>query len=543
MTTTLSNYPALLLCDYYKLSHKPLFPADTEVLSSMWIARSNKYFKEADKVNVFGIQFFVKEFLINYFEEKFFSRSLEDVLEEYIRVPRHTLNIETPDVSHIKELWELGYLPLEIRALPEGTLAPIKTPILTIQNTDKRFFWLPAYLETLMSTTLWKPMTSATIALQYRKLSEKYALATVGNTEGVQFQCHDFSMRGMSSLDSAIISGAAHLTAHIGTDTIASILFHEKYYNANIEDEQVGASIPATEHSIMSSYTDADGDRDEYDAFHRILTEVHPTGFVSIVSDTYDLFKVLTETLPRLHDIIMNRDGRLVVRPDSGNPVDILCGTLITPLYDDVQHASERLKADAVYFDNSLNRHMKFNVENKEAYEYNATPEEKGVVQLLWEEFGGTITDKGFKLLDSHIGTIYGDSITLERAEDIFKRLSRKGFASTNVVLGIGSYTYNYNTRDTLGFAMKATYGEYGGKARMLFKDPITDDGTKRSLRGKAFVYRSEVTGEIEFMDRMMEDYDELDGRKNLLEVVFKDGKLMKETSLKEIRELISSQL
>jgi len=537
------KYPVMLLCDCYKLFHRELYPDNTEIISSMWIPRSNKYLPEAKEVVVFGHQFFVKEFLIDYFNEMFFNRPKEEVVAEYARFIRFTFNIENPYTLHIEELWDKQYLPIEVRGLPEGTLAPIKTPILTIQNTDKKFFWLTNFLETIISTTLWKPTTSATIALQYRKLAEEYAYKTVGHIQDVPFQCHDFSMRGMSSLDSAVISGAAHLTSSSGTDTVASIPFHEEYYNANIEKELVGTSIKATEHSIMSSYTDADGDRDEYDAFHRILTEVCPEGFVSVVSDTYDLFKVITETLPRLHDIIMNRDGRLVIRPDSGNPVDILCGTLVAPFYDDVQHASERLKSDKVYFDNSLGRHMKFVVEDNKAYDYNATPEEKGVIQLLWEEFGGITSAKGYRVLDSHIGTIYGDSITPERAREIFHRLQCKGFASTNVVLGIGSYTYNYNTRDTFGFAMKATYGEYGGEPRMLFKDPVTDDGTKRSLRGKAFVYRNESTGEIEFMDRLLEDYEELDGRKNLLEVIFKDGKLVKETSLKEIRELINSQL
>jgi nicotinamide phosphoribosyltransferase len=485
-------YPASLLCDFYKVSHKDQYPQGTEIIYSTFTPRSNKYFPVADKVVVFGIQAFVKKYLIAYFNENFFNRLKEDVIAEYKRVIKYTLGVENPEASHIADLHDLGYLPVELKALKEGVLAPIKVPVLTLENTNPKFFWVTNYLETIMSNEIWLPMTSSTIAYEYRKLLNEYALKTTGTIEGVQFQGHDFSMRGMSSFESAKSSGAGHLLSFVGTDTIPSILYHEEFYNANIENELVGTSIPATEHSVMCSY----GDTNEYELFKHLITEVYPNGFFSVVSDTWDFWKVVTEYLPALKDEIMNRDGRVVIRPDSGDPVKIICGD---PLYGDTMIG-------------------------------------KGLIECLWDTFGGTVTEQGYKVLDTHIGAIYGDSITLERAEYIVKILESKGFASTNVVFGIGSYTYQYNTRDTFGFAMKATYAVVNGEERLLFKDPKTDDGTKKSQRGRVIVFDN---GDgIEFQDGLnLESEGEVLGAiGNLLETVFKNGKLYRDESLSEIR-------
>jgi len=248
------------------------------------------------------------------------------------------------------------------------------------------------------------------------------------------------------------------------------------------------------------------------------LLELYPTGIVSAVSDTFNLWDVLTIYLPQLKEEILARDGKLVIRPDSGDPVDIICG-----LIDDKQ------------------------------FLYPDLPIKKGVIELLWDTFGGTINEQGYKVLDSHIGAIYGDSITLERATEICERLKAKGFASTNIVLGIGSFTYQYNTRDTFGFAMKATYGEvkihsskcvdtecncegiYCEKSvecREIFKDPITDDGTKKSKKGLLCVQQNETNGDLEVIDQCNWEQES----KGLLKTVFKNGKLVKETNLDAIR-------
>jgi nicotinamide phosphoribosyltransferase len=244
---------------------------------------------------------------------------------------------------------------------------------------------------------------------------------------------------------------------------------------------------------------------DEYKTFKRLVTDVYPTGIVSIVSDTWDLWRVCAEYLPSLKETILARDGKVVIRPDSGDPVDIICG---------------------------LNRE----------YGKGQTHEEKGVIELLWDTFGGTTNEKGYKVLDPHIGAIYGDSITIERANAICERLEAKGFASTNVVFGIGSYTYQYNTRDTFGFAMKATYGEVEENGnvvgREIYKDPVTDDGTKKSAKGLLKVQRNQYDEQLELVDCV--DWErESEGE---LQTVFKDGVLVVDQTLSEIRERVVNE-
>jgi nicotinamide phosphoribosyltransferase len=294
----------------------------------------------------------------------------------------------------------------------------------------------------------------------------------------------------MSGLETAMASGAGHLLSFSGSDTIPAVFYLKDYYGADPSNELVGVSIPATEHSVMSMGTR----EDEIGTFKRLITETYPDGLISIVSDTWDLWKVLTEYIPALKDEILARDGKVVIRPDSGDPVDIICG--INKWYGNV-----------------------------------GKPDRKGVIELLWETFGGTVNEKGYKVLDSHIGAIYGDSITIERANDICSRLEAKGFASSNIVFGIGSFTYQYNTRDTYGFAMKATYGEVNGVGREIFKDPITDDGTKKSAKGLLQVVEDE-DGKYKMNDQVSWT-EEITG---CLETIYENGKFTKMVVFSEIK-------
>lgn len=566
------NYPATLLCDFYKVSHKAQYPTNTQRIFASWTPRATRN-KDIQKVVCFGVQAFVKEWLIEYFNENFFNRPKEDVVAEYNRVIKYTLGGE-PDSTHIEELHDLGYIPIKITALKEGTLVPIRVPMLTIENTVDKFFWLTNYLETLMSAELWLPMTSATTALQYRKILESYAKQTGGDLGAVLFQGHDFSMRGMGGMRASILSGMGHLLSFTGTDTIPAILGMEKYYNANMETELIGSSIPASEHSVQC----AGGKEEEFETYKRLINEVYPKGICSIVSDTWDFWNVVTNFLPRLKDDIMNRDGRVVIRPDSGDPVDILCGTvdieyleylkdlekckdfmcekLVEEVREETPHGEHGDMDRTGYFrlggkvyeitvEFTWNRYDKQyyyidGVEIISCYEYELSPSQKGLIECLWEIFGGTITDKGYKQLDTHIGAIYGDAITLDRCEKICRRLKDKGFASTNVVYGIGSFTYQYATRDTFGFALKTTYAVIDGEEKMLFKDPITDDGTKKSQRGLVVVH--EEDGKLTFKDCLLMA-DKLNDKDDLLEVVFEDGELKREHSLSEIRELINKEI
>lgn len=489
-------YPATLLCDFYKVSHREQYPKKTEYVYSTWIPRDSRI-DGIDKVVAFGFQSFVKEYLIDYFDKNFFDRKKEDIVKEYKRVIKHTLGIENPETSHIEDLHDLGFLPIKIKALKEGTLVPLRIPMLTIENTNPKFFWVTNYLETLMSASLWMPSNSATIAFEYRKILNHFAMETVGNTDGVQFQGHDFSMRGMSSFESCKGSGMGHLLSFVGTDTIPAILAAEDYYNADIENELVGTSIPATEHSVMCAYG-----QNEFESYKRIITEVYPNGFVSIVSDTWDLWKVLTDVIGKLKSEILSRNGRVVIRPDSGDPVKILCG--------DPDSENELIK--------------------------------KGVVEILWDIFGGTVTEKGYKQLDSHIGVIYGDAITLNRAKEICVKLKEKGFASTNSVYGIGSYTYQYNTRDTFGFALKSTHVVIDGNEHNIYKDPVTDvDKIKKSLIGRAVVVDSNEN--LEVIDNLSIEQQESYGSVDLLKTIFVDGKIIEDLTFSEVREKLASYL
>ncbi len=494
----------LLLVDYYKTEHHRMMPKGTTKIYSNLTPRKSRM-ESVDHVVFFGLQHFVLKYLIKSFNKKFFNKPLKKILKEYKR------HVKLPNYSHIAYLHGLGFLPIEIKALEEGTLCPIRVPCLTITNTDPNCAWLVNYLETLMSCMLWQPITSATIANEYRKILSAYAKETTGSDEGVQWQGHDFSMRGMSSVESSILSGMGHLLSFTGTDTIPAIYQLESSYDAK---GLIGASVPATEHSVMCM-----GEKEsELDTFRRLLS-LYPTGILSVVSDTWDLWKVLTEYLPALKGEILARDGKLVIRPDSGDPVDIICGNC----FDDAGTYRPDLAGDS--------------------------PAAKGVIELLWDVFGGTINEQGYKVLHPCIGAIYGDSISIPRAIAISERLKAKGFATTNIVYGIGSFTYQYNTRDTFGFAVKATYGElmvpdeeamaktdtevmvFKTEAREIFKDPITDDGTKKSLRGLLSVGYGD-SKKIEVMDRT----DWKGEQSGLLKTVFLNGLLVSHTNLEEIR-------
>ncbi|MEM6958762.1 MAG: nicotinate phosphoribosyltransferase, partial [Myxococcota bacterium] len=442
-----------------------------------------------DEVVFFGLQYFVKEYLLGHWQRGFFDEPKDAVVERYARRMKNAgIQIE---VDHVAALHDHGKLPVEIRALPEGARVPIGVPMFVLWNTTPEFFWLTNYLETSVSSVVWGPCTSATLAYQYRKILEASAERTGGDPAFIDWQAHDFSYRGMYGTESAMLSGAGHLLSFTGTDTVPAIDFVETYYGANSDDAIVGGSVPATEHSVMSMGTQAD----ELETFRRLITELYPTGIVSIVSDTWDYWKVWTDYLPQLRDEILQREGTVTIRPDSGDPVKILVGD------PDAEAGS---------------------------------PAHRGSYELAWEAFGGTTNAQGFRVLDPHINLIYGDSITLERCEAICRGLAEKRFVPTNV-FGVGSFTYQYNTRDTFGFAMKATAGVVNGELREIFKDPVTDDGTKKSARGLVAVYAEDGTYRLK--DRA--SWDDVKGC--AFEPVFRDGELLRDEKLEAIRARLRS--
>lgn len=797
------NINPLLMIDGYKADHRRQYPNGTEVVFSNLTPRKSRL-EGVDFCVFFGLQYFLKEYLIKRFENDFFSLPRDYVLAQYKKRLDNYLGGDFT-VEHIGELWDLGYLPLEIRAVPEGTKVPIGVPCFTIRNTDPKFFWLTNQLETILSCSVWQACTSATIAHMYRKEFEASAERTGLEKWFVDFQGHDFSFRGMSSFESACLSGAAHLLSFKGTDTIPAIDFIEQYYHG---DSSEGASIAATEHSVMCM----GGMEDEIGTYRRLINEIYPSGFVSIVSDTWDFWGIMTHGIRTLHDEIMARDGKVVFRPDCydeetqiltslgwkffreltdddlvaqvvGNneieyikpirivnqaysgkmirfsdkkgKVDLLVtpnhrmvweknsvefieeadkttvgvhykrmwrsasnknsGTKLSPferfliafqadgsfpsnhtkikenqcgyiqarftftkqrkidrlseicemagleysistekvrdnqkvIYVKIPTSMTLLKdfswvecdnsklcsnwcrefvEEASYWDasrrsdsrfkfdstNESVAHTMYNIatfagygvkytrtpdnrkehfldvhtvhimknnmiggqaisKSEEDYSGNiycvqvpsgkivvrrgmasmvcgnsgdpvkivcgdpdapeGSPERIGAWECLWNEFGGTVNDKGFKVLDSHVGLIYGDSITRERQKQILHGLEAKGFVPS-IVLGIGSYTYQYNTRDTLGFAVKATWGQVEGESREIFKAPKTDKGgEKKSAKG--YLTTVKVGDTISLVDRMEPFAEHPD---DLMVTVFKDGSLVVDQKFSEIK-------
>lgn len=491
----------LFAIDFYKVDHRRQYPAGTtEIYSNFtprYVKKCHSLLEDFDnQIVVFGIQAFIKQHLMIEWETMFFGRNCKEIVHKYKCLVEKALGIENFDCSHIEALHDLGYLPIKIKAMGEGFRVPIGVPVLTIVNTHPDFFWLTNYLETILSASLWKAMTSATIAFEMKRLLTKFAQQTGADESFVPFQAHDFSFRGMSGWEDATTSGAAHLTSFIGTDCVSAIDMLTAYYDGNNNVPLIGSSVPATEHSVMC----CDGSDGEFETIKRLITETYPEGIVSIVCDSYDLWRTIDVYLPSMYDAIVNRQGKVVIRPDSGNPVDIICGDMCA---------------------------------------VRDTPAYKGALQLLWDNFGGRINKDGYKELNAKVGLIYGDAITVERAKLILTLMAEKGFASTNIVFGMGSYTYQYVTRDTFGFAVKATSAVINGERRAIFKNPTTGDGNKKSAKGLIKVELDMETGRFYALDEQSESSES----EGYLETVYKDGKLLKETNLSEIRQNLSIEL
>ncbi|UCZ62042.1 nicotinate phosphoribosyltransferase [Mycolicibacterium phocaicum] len=483
---TIAALDVLMDTDAYKLDHRRQYPAATEYVYSNLTARGSRI-PGVSWTAFFGLQAYLRD--LNQRWSAFFAADVDEVCQAYIDRVTQVLGPNDVGAEHIRQLHAYGRLPLRVRALPEGTIVPVGVPYLTVENTAPEFFWLTNYIETEMSAALWQPITSATTAWRNRTLLDARARDTGADPAAVDWQGHDFSFRGMAGSAAAAASGAAHLLAFTGTDCLPALGWIDRNYPGSPEGAIIGGSVPATEHSVMCAGTQDD----EVATFARLL-DLYPTGIVSIVSDTWDLWHVCTGILPTLKDTITARDGKVVIRPDSGDPERILCGDPQAPA---------------------------------------GSPARQGVVNLLWEVFGGTVNAAGYRELDPHIGVIYGDSITHDRADAITANLMGQGYVSTTPVLGFGSYTYQYVTRDTFSIAMKATWVQIDGRGRDIAKAPVTDPG-KRSARGRLAVVRDGrggltlvqgAAGAVETTDAMR--------------TVFEDGVIVNPVTFAEVRATV----
>lgn len=559
--------------DGYKLSHGAMYADGTTKVYSNLTPRSDKIYRRNctsfydGKLVWVGAQGAVQE--IKELWDEFFSADKDKVVSRFARRMAGYLGGYDPAVKVLAELHDVGYLPLTFKSLPEGSKVGFGIPVITITNTLPQFYWLVNYLETIISSLTWKTATNATIAAEYRAIVDYYGQKTGTDEFTRSIQCHDFSMRGMSGPEDAARAGFAHLTSFIGTDTLPAMDYAEDYYDAD-PNSLIAISVPATEHAVATSNILAiesefqEGNAEDFttrlDAerlfMHDLITRKFPTGIVSYVADSFDFWAVLTDVLPALKDVIVAREAsnvapaKLVIRPDSGDPIKVITGYKILPkvfqsvteFYNYYDYNSSRVR-DTVGYEvvNIGGQYISFKIIDSNYVllgELIPAAEVKGAVQVLWETFGGSKTVTGYKLLDSHIGLIYGDSITTQRAEEILRRLADKGFASGNIVFGVGSYTYQCNTRDTFGFAVKATYTEVNGEGLDIFKDPKTD-AKKKSAKGLLYV-SMDGNREYSLTDSCAIETEECPS--NMLQTIFENGEFVKRTSLEEIRQRVATQ-
>lgn len=491
--------PSLYYTDGYKPGHKKMLADRTSRVYGTWIPRSVKRAPAGiSKVVSFGQQLLVR-WLHDEFKTNFFGISREKA-EQFGKDMCLYLG-QDYDANHFMQLYDLGYLPIRIKALPEGIETDPNVPHMTFINTVDGFAWLTLYLETIISSLAWKPSTSATLALKYKRNVVEWVMKTDPNRAYlIPYLCHDFSARGLSPWD-MLSSGLGHATSFRGSDSLI-VIPGSRYFYDEPENEVCINSVNASEHSVSTTKIFTVGEEQMMIDWLKAF----PKGIFSMVSDTFDLTRVVKPEAGGFcynqKDLITSRDGTLVIRPDSGNPIEIVCGHGRTELND------HELKADYPQF-------------------YT-----KGLIQCLWETFGGHVNDQGYRVLDSHIGSIYGDSINLERQVAIYSGLADKGFAATNTVLGVGSFTYQFNTRDTFGFAAKGAWFEVinpdGTRTGYnIHKDPVTDDGTKTSLSGLVCVLR-----DMTVITQCTEEQE----KGGLLQTIYEDGQFYNKTTLTEVR-------
>jgi len=454
----------LLSTDVYKVGHMEQYPDGINKVYSYLCARKDFSKTDVDKIVFWGLRYY----LIKYLSQ----RVTKEHVEEFVDVFSPIVPLQGSTIQKLYALSELGYIPLKIKAVKEGEKYPLQNVLLTITNTHPKFYWLVNYFESLI-LKLWYSCSVATRSRQYLEMALSFADMTCSNHDHIPYCVHDFGYRSVSSEESAMLGGAAHLTNFYGSDNILGEYCLKTFYGMT-----KAKSVPASEHSVMCSFTP----EKEIEAFHRML-DIYPTGIVSIVSDTYNLWNVLTNFAKQLKNRILSRDGKLVFRPDSGDPYKIILG-------------------DPASSDPAV---------------------QKGSLNLLWEEFGGTTNSKGFKVLNPKVGLIYGDGIHLERYKQILEGMKQQGFASSNLVIGVGGLLLQNHSRDDFGFAQKTTYVEISEEPLVVFKDPITDK-KKKSHKGLLCLLKDE-NGRHYTKDNCTWE-EEAGGELN---TVFEDGKLFYE--------------
>ena len=449
----------ILNTDSYKTSHYLQYPPQTEFVSSYIESRGGDY----KATLFFGLQMFIKRYLTQPF-----TQADIDEAEEILAAHGEPFN---------KAGWQYiltehnGFLPIEIQAVPEGSVLPTGNVLVQVVNTDPKVPWITSYVETALLRAIWYATTVATRSRECRQIIKEAMEDTADSLEGLELKLQDFGARGASSEESAGIGGAAHLINFIGTDTISGLLAARRFYNA----EMPGVSIPAAEHSTITCW----GRDAEADAYANMIEQFGGDDRIfAVVSDSYDLFAAIDDIWGEaLKDKVETNGGTVVIRPDSGEPVEIVCET----------------------------------------------------IQRLMKRFGYVENSKGFRELPPHVRVIQGDGISVETIRRILGMMKVRRLSAANITFGMGGELLQKLDRDTLKFAMKASAVRVDGQWRDVFKDPVTDSG-KRSKRGRLALV-------LEEGEHVTVREAELAGRENLLQTVFRNGELLVETDFESIRQ------
>ncbi len=460
----------VLLADAYKYSHHKLYMPGTTQVYSYLESRGGKF----DETVFFGLQYVLKEYLEG---AVITTADIDEAEALLLEVFGRNDVFDRKNFDYIVEAHG-GRLPVRIKAVPEGTSVPVSNVMMTIENTDPKCFWLTNFLETLLMQ-MWYPITVATLSREIKKVVKRYyeQTATVGAEAGIDFVLNDFGFRGVSSVESAGLGGAAHLVNFLGSDTLAGSMLAKKYYKAS---KVYGMSIPATEHSICTLL----GEKGEKEVFKHIL-DTFPTGIVACVSDSFNIFRACEEYWGEdLKNQILERDGRLVIRPDSGDPIQTL------------------LK----------------------------------IYEILFAKFGFVTNSKGYKVLPTQVRVIQGDGINYESIGEIYEALKANGISAENLVLGMGGALLQKVDRDTQKFAIKCSFAEINGQGVNVQKSPTEMDENgnitpsfKKSKTGKLKLVRSTAGYRTVMETEAPQAIDEL-------VTVFENGSLVKEYSFEEVR-------
>ncbi|SDH33065.1 nicotinate phosphoribosyltransferase [Paraburkholderia phenazinium] len=469
MQTTLRSFASILAnpilnTDSYKASHYLQYPPQASAMFSYIESRGGRY----ERTVFFGLQMLLKEYLC-----RPITNAMIDEAKAFFAAHGEPFN--EAGWRYIVGQYD-GYLPVQIRAVAEGSVVPAHNVLVTVECEDPEVFWLASYLETML-LRIWYPVTVATQSWHLRKTIRHYLQKTSDDLAQLPFKLHDFGARGVSSAESSAIGGAAHLVSFMGSDTVLGVVAANQFYN----EPMAAFSVPAAEHSTITAW----GREGETDAYRNMLRQFGKEGaIVSVVSDSYDLFAALDLWGTQLKQAVIDSGATLVIRPDSGDPLTIVLQTL----------------------------------------------------RALDASFGSTLNSKGYRVLN-HVRVIQGDGVNAQSIEAILAALDAAGYAADNLVFGMGGALLQQVNRDTQRFAMKCSAIRVGATWQGVCKDPVTDAG-KRSKKGRLTLLRNRRTGEYRTVElplawddhRVEGDWDEA------LTTVFEAGKLLVDDSFAAIR-------